>query len=100
MLLYLTYFSVMFRWEELHTLASEPTDRHVFFAEDIEDATNGLYTTLAGSTICSAAFPGQPNKFILCSLIKQGLPSAFGGTYDQVGLFLIRVPTSLRSLHL
>ncbi|XP_054839070.1 von Willebrand factor A domain-containing protein 2 isoform X2 [Eublepharis macularius] len=46
------------RWEELHTLASEPTDWHVLFAEDSEDAANGLYTTLTGSTICSAAFPG------------------------------------------
>ncbi|XP_015276987.1 PREDICTED: von Willebrand factor A domain-containing protein 2 [Gekko japonicus] len=46
------------RWEELHTLASEPTDWHVLFAEDTEDAANGFYTTLTGSTICSAAFPG------------------------------------------
>ncbi|XP_077205945.1 LOW QUALITY PROTEIN: von Willebrand factor A domain-containing protein 2 [Paroedura picta] len=46
------------RWEELHTLASEPTDWHVFFAEDAEDAANGLYTTLTGATICSVAFPG------------------------------------------
>ncbi|XP_062989325.1 von Willebrand factor A domain-containing protein 2 [Elgaria multicarinata webbii] len=46
------------RWEELHTLASEPTEWHMLFAEDPEDASNGFYTTLTGSAICKAAFPG------------------------------------------
>ncbi|XP_048362606.1 von Willebrand factor A domain-containing protein 2 isoform X1 [Sphaerodactylus townsendi] len=46
------------RWEELHTLASEPTDLHVLFAEDTEDSANGLYTTLTSSAICSASSPG------------------------------------------
>uniref|UniRef100_A0A8D2IVD8 von Willebrand factor A domain containing 2 n=1 Tax=Varanus komodoensis TaxID=61221 RepID=A0A8D2IVD8_VARKO len=46
------------RWEELHALASEPTDRHILYAENTDDALNGLYTTLTGSAICRAAFPG------------------------------------------
>ncbi|XP_053160789.1 von Willebrand factor A domain-containing protein 2 isoform X2 [Hemicordylus capensis] len=44
------------RWEELHALASEPVEWHLLFAEDIDDASNGLYTTLMSSSICSAAF--------------------------------------------
>ncbi|XP_019358407.1 PREDICTED: von Willebrand factor A domain-containing protein 2 [Gavialis gangeticus] len=46
------------RWEELHVLASEPTEQHVLFAEHVDDATNGLYSTLTSSTICSAVSPG------------------------------------------
>ncbi|NWQ73433.1 VWA2 protein, partial [Columbina picui] len=45
------------RWEELHTLASEPTEQHVLFAGDTNDAANGLYSTLTGS-VCSASAPG------------------------------------------
>ncbi|XP_054062424.1 von Willebrand factor A domain-containing protein 2 [Rissa tridactyla] len=45
------------RWEELQVLASEPTDQHVFFAGDADDAANGLYSTLTGS-VCSATAPG------------------------------------------
>ncbi|NXL87246.1 VWA2 protein, partial [Alectura lathami] len=45
------------RWQELHTLASEPTEQHVLFAGDASDATNGLYSTLTGS-ICSITAPG------------------------------------------
>ncbi|XP_057682874.1 von Willebrand factor A domain-containing protein 2 [Corythoichthys intestinalis] len=41
------------RWEELHALASEPTDSHVFFAEHFADAVNGLYTTLTTTSICN-----------------------------------------------
>ncbi|XP_006036001.1 von Willebrand factor A domain-containing protein 2 isoform X2 [Alligator sinensis] len=46
------------RWEELHVLASEPTEQHVLFAEHVDDATNGLYSTLTSSAICSAVSPG------------------------------------------
>uniref|UniRef100_A0A8C3RY74 von Willebrand factor A domain containing 2 n=1 Tax=Chelydra serpentina TaxID=8475 RepID=A0A8C3RY74_CHESE len=46
------------RWEELHTLASEPTEQHVLFAEHVDDAANGLYSTLTGSAVCSAVSPG------------------------------------------
>ncbi|XP_028651614.1 von Willebrand factor A domain-containing protein 2 [Erpetoichthys calabaricus] len=46
------------RWEELHTLASKPSDQHVLFAERFDDAVNGLYTTLTSSTVCSAIPPG------------------------------------------
>ncbi|XP_032620058.1 von Willebrand factor A domain-containing protein 2 isoform X3 [Chelonoidis abingdonii] len=46
------------RWEELHTLASEPTEWHMLFAEHVDDAANGLYSTLTSSTLCSAVSPG------------------------------------------
>ncbi|XP_066477554.1 von Willebrand factor A domain-containing protein 2 [Tiliqua scincoides] len=46
------------RWEELHVLASEPTEWHVLFAEDAADASNGFYTTLTRTSVCSAAFLG------------------------------------------
>ncbi|KAH0623732.1 hypothetical protein JD844_006824 [Phrynosoma platyrhinos] len=49
---------IVFKWEELHTLASEPAEWYLLFAEDTDDASNGFYTTLTGSAICSAAFPG------------------------------------------
>ncbi|XP_065529021.1 von Willebrand factor A domain-containing protein 2 [Lathamus discolor] len=45
------------RWEELHVLASEPTEQHVLFAGDADDAANGLYSTLTGS-VCSTTAPG------------------------------------------
>ncbi|XP_010115992.1 PREDICTED: von Willebrand factor A domain-containing protein 2, partial [Chlamydotis macqueenii] len=45
------------RWEELYVLASEPTEQHVLFAGDADDAANGFYTTLTGS-VCRAAAPG------------------------------------------
>ncbi|KAM6104907.1 LOW QUALITY PROTEIN: von Willebrand factor A domain-containing protein 2 [Pterocles gutturalis] len=45
------------RWEELHVLASEPTEQHVLFAGDADDAANGLYSTLT-SSVCSATAPG------------------------------------------
>ncbi|NXT23556.1 VWA2 protein, partial [Syrrhaptes paradoxus] len=45
------------RWEELHVLASEPTEQHVLFAGDANDAANGLYSTLT-SSVCSATAPG------------------------------------------
>ncbi|XP_036399886.1 von Willebrand factor A domain-containing protein 2 [Megalops cyprinoides] len=46
------------RWEELHALASIPTERHVFFAEHFYDAVNGLYSTLTHSSVCSAVPTG------------------------------------------
>ncbi|XP_033005516.1 von Willebrand factor A domain-containing protein 2 isoform X2 [Lacerta agilis] len=46
------------RWEELQALASEPAEWHILFAEDADDASNGLYTTLTEFAVCSAAFPG------------------------------------------
>ncbi|XP_032168224.1 von Willebrand factor A domain-containing protein 2 isoform X1 [Mustela erminea] len=45
------------RWEELHTLASEPRERHVLTAEQVEDATNGLLSALSASALCTAASP-------------------------------------------
>ncbi|XP_010132453.1 PREDICTED: von Willebrand factor A domain-containing protein 2, partial [Buceros rhinoceros silvestris] len=45
------------RWEELDVLASEPTEQHVLFAGDADDAANGLYSTLTGS-VCSTTAPG------------------------------------------
>lgn len=46
------------RWEELYALASEPVEHYTLFAEDTDDASNGLYTMLTLSDICNAAFPG------------------------------------------
>ncbi|XP_032137594.1 von Willebrand factor A domain-containing protein 2 isoform X2 [Sapajus apella] len=45
------------RWEELHTLASEPREQHVLLAEQVEDASNGLFSTLSSSAICTSATP-------------------------------------------
>ncbi|TKS89620.1 domain-containing protein 2 [Collichthys lucidus] len=42
------------RWEELHAVASEPMESHVFFAEHFHDAVNGLYTTLSTFSVCDA----------------------------------------------
>lgn len=47
------------RWEELHALASEPREQHVLLAEQVEDATNGLLSTLSKSGICTVASPGK-----------------------------------------
>ncbi|XP_058044588.1 von Willebrand factor A domain-containing protein 2 isoform X2 [Ahaetulla prasina] len=46
------------RWEELYALASEPVEHYTLFAEDTDDASNGLYTMFTLSDICNAAFPG------------------------------------------
>uniref|UniRef100_A0A9W3FL19 von Willebrand factor A domain-containing protein 2 n=1 Tax=Camelus bactrianus TaxID=9837 RepID=A0A9W3FL19_CAMBA len=45
------------RWEELHTLASEPWEQHILMAEQVEDAANGLFSTLSGSAICTITSP-------------------------------------------
>lgn len=45
------------RWEELHALASEPWEQHVLLAEQVEDATNGLLSTLASSALCTIHAP-------------------------------------------
>lgn len=47
------------RWEELHTLASEPWEQHVLLAEQADDATNGLLSTLAHSALCTIHAPGK-----------------------------------------
>ncbi|XP_033887065.3 von Willebrand factor A domain-containing protein 2-like [Acipenser ruthenus] len=46
------------RWDELHTLASLPTEQHVLFAEHFDDAVNGLYTTLTSTSVCTAVPSG------------------------------------------
>ncbi|KAK1793993.1 hypothetical protein P4O66_010902 [Electrophorus voltai] len=46
------------RWEELHSLASIPTESHVFFAEHVRDAVNGLCTALTAASACSAVPSG------------------------------------------
>ncbi|XP_038171717.1 von Willebrand factor A domain-containing protein 2 [Arvicola amphibius] len=45
------------RWDELLTLASEPKEQHVLLAERVEDATNGLLSTLSTSALCTSADP-------------------------------------------
>ncbi|XP_074089731.1 von Willebrand factor A domain-containing protein 2 isoform X2 [Macrotis lagotis] len=54
------------RWTELHTLASEPKDQHMLFAESVDDATNGLYSTLSSLAICNATAPGCRIEPHLC----------------------------------
>uniref|UniRef100_A0A8C4QT00 von Willebrand factor A domain containing 2 n=1 Tax=Eptatretus burgeri TaxID=7764 RepID=A0A8C4QT00_EPTBU len=39
-------------WAELNRMASRPLDLHVFFAEQYDDAINGLYTTLTQKSLC------------------------------------------------
>ncbi|XP_017290446.1 von Willebrand factor A domain-containing protein 2 [Kryptolebias marmoratus] len=46
------------KWEELHSLASKPTESHVFFAEHFDDAVNGLCTTLSTFSVCNATPAG------------------------------------------
>ncbi|XP_039607546.1 von Willebrand factor A domain-containing protein 2-like [Polypterus senegalus] len=45
------------KWKTLHSLASEPSEMYVFFAEHYDDAVNGLYTTLTQITVCSDIHP-------------------------------------------
>ncbi|KAG8548826.1 hypothetical protein GDO81_023976 [Engystomops pustulosus] len=46
------------RWAELNSLASDPAAQHVFFAEHVNDAVNGLCSTLSNSSLCSAVPAG------------------------------------------
>ncbi|KAM4527093.1 von Willebrand factor A domain-containing protein 2 [Fundulus diaphanus] len=46
------------RWEELHAVASEPMESHVFFAEHFYDAVNGLHTALSMLSFCNATPAG------------------------------------------
>ncbi|XP_022599080.1 von Willebrand factor A domain-containing protein 2 [Seriola dumerili] len=54
------------RWEELHALASEPMESHVFFAEHFHDAVNGLYTTLATFSVCNSTQAGCQMESFPC----------------------------------
>lgn len=51
--------SFVSRWEELHAVASEPMESHVFFAEHFYDGVNGLYTTLSTFSVCNATPQGE-----------------------------------------
>ncbi|KAF5896520.1 von Willebrand factor A domain-containing protein 2 [Clarias magur] len=55
------------RWEELYSLASAPTESHVFFAEHFGDAVNGVYTSLTNSSICTAVPSGCQAKSFPCA---------------------------------
>ncbi|CAH2323152.1 von Willebrand factor A domain-containing 2 [Pelobates cultripes] len=46
------------RWEELHALASPPAEEHVLFVEHVDDAVNGLSSSLTNSSLCNAVPPG------------------------------------------
>ncbi|EHH19389.1 hypothetical protein EGK_20084 [Macaca mulatta] len=59
------------RWEELHALASEPREQHVLLAEQVEDATNGLFSTLSNSAICSSTTP-EVNSSMAIDLHAKG----------------------------
>lgn len=50
------------RWDQLLTLASQPKEQHVLLAEQVDDATNGLLSTLSGSALCTAADPGRTGQ--------------------------------------
>ncbi|XP_031698990.1 von Willebrand factor A domain-containing protein 2 isoform X2 [Anarrhichthys ocellatus] len=54
------------KWEELHALASEPMESHVFFAEHFDDAVNGLYTTLSTFSVCNATPAGCQVELFPC----------------------------------
>ncbi|CAG5906269.1 unnamed protein product [Menidia menidia] len=54
------------KWEELHALASEPVESHVFFAEHFYDAINGLYTTLSSFSVCNATPAGCQAESFPC----------------------------------
>ncbi|KAM4034001.1 von Willebrand factor A domain-containing protein 2 [Anomaloglossus baeobatrachus] len=46
------------RWAELQSLASDPTNQHLFFAEHVDDGVNGLCSALSNATLCSAVPAG------------------------------------------
>lgn len=54
------------KWEELHALASEPVESHVFFAEHFQDAVNGLYTTLSMFSFCNTTPAGCQAESFPC----------------------------------
>ncbi|MBN3300660.1 VWA2 protein, partial [Amia calva] len=45
------------KWEVLHSLASDPSEMYVFFAEHYNDAVNGLVTTLTQISVCNDVHP-------------------------------------------
>ncbi|XP_053307201.1 von Willebrand factor A domain-containing protein 2 [Spea bombifrons] len=55
------------RWEELHALASSPSEEHVMFAEHVDDGVNGVASTLSNSSLCSAAPPGCDVRSFPCT---------------------------------
>uniref|UniRef100_H3AXH3 von Willebrand factor A domain containing 2 n=1 Tax=Latimeria chalumnae TaxID=7897 RepID=H3AXH3_LATCH len=69
------------RWEELHKLASEPSEQHVLFAEHVDDAVNGLYTTLTNSTVCNAVSPGCKIESQTCERKTLESVKEFRGNY-------------------
>ncbi|XP_053722048.1 von Willebrand factor A domain-containing protein 2 [Synchiropus splendidus] len=54
------------RWEELFTVATDPIENHVFYAEHFSDAINGLYTTLSSLSVCNAIPAGCQAKLFPC----------------------------------
>ncbi|NP_001087052.1 von Willebrand factor A domain-containing protein 2 precursor [Xenopus laevis] len=55
------------RWEELHALSSEPQEAHVLFAEHVDDAVNGLATSLTNSSLCSSVPHGCSVQSFPCT---------------------------------
>uniref|UniRef100_A0A8C2UF95 von Willebrand factor A domain containing 2 n=1 Tax=Coturnix japonica TaxID=93934 RepID=A0A8C2UF95_COTJA len=68
------------RWEELHALASEPTEQHVLFAGDASDAANGLYSALS-SSICSVTTPGCKVESFPCERRTLETERELAGSY-------------------
>ncbi|EPY82173.1 tudor domain-containing protein 1 [Camelus ferus] len=90
------------RWEELHTLASEPWEQHILMAEQVEDAANGLFSTLSGSAICTITSPA-PKLSLECRVDVLFLLAGSAGTTPEGFLrakaFVKRAPVSSRELH-
>ncbi|KAF3827936.1 hypothetical protein GH733_001171, partial [Mirounga leonina] len=70
------------RWEELHTLASEPREQHVLTAEQAEDATNGLLSTLSKAAVCTFASPA-PKLSLECRVDVLFLLASSAGTTPE-----------------
>ncbi|XP_041066226.1 von Willebrand factor A domain-containing protein 2 isoform X1 [Carcharodon carcharias] len=68
-------------WDELYTLASEPTESHVLFAEHFDDAVNGLYSTLTSSDVCSAIPPACKLETHFCQRKSLETVKEFKGNF-------------------
>ncbi|XP_069837861.1 von Willebrand factor A domain-containing protein 2 [Dendropsophus ebraccatus] len=54
------------KWSELHSLSSHPIAQHVFFAEHVDDAVNGLCSALSNASLCSSVPSGCSLRSFPC----------------------------------
>ncbi|MEE6486772.1 hypothetical protein FKM82_014705 [Ascaphus truei] len=87
------------RWAELHALASKPMEEYVLFAEHVDDAINGLTSTLTNSTVCSAVPAGCRIQLYPCErrtleTVKEltGNYMCWKGSTSQSGVFAGHCP--------